>query len=185
MDDRIWKEGVAKREARRNASQGHNANDQNRKGSDQAGQSSQEKRARDNKGNHGNGNKEWVWYLECDKCKKHHQGKCRANACYGCGKEGHIKKNCPQKTQEGVKEHHMKDNNLVPTRVFALTKPQAEASTSVVSGQIFIAGIDCHVLIDFGATNSFVAKRIVDSNKPHEMHANGLGPCYQPGGGNI
>ncbi|XP_062085384.1 uncharacterized protein LOC133791474 [Humulus lupulus] len=53
------------------------------------------------------------------------------------------------KTQEGVKEYHKKDDNLVPVRVFALTKPQAEASTSM---------------------------RIVDRfNRPHEMHAKGFG----------
>ncbi|XP_062119098.1 uncharacterized protein LOC133832824 [Humulus lupulus] len=167
MEDRTWKECATKIKARKNDSQGHNANDQKRKGSDQAGQSSQDKRAKDNKGNHGNGNKEWVRYLECDKCKKRHQGKCRANSCYGCGKEGNIRKNYPQKTQEGVKEHHKKDDNLVPACVFALTKPQAEASTFVVLGQIFIARIDCHVLIYSGATHSFVAKRILDRfNRP-------------------
>ncbi|XP_062080227.1 uncharacterized protein LOC133784982 [Humulus lupulus] len=156
--------------------EGNNTYAQKRKGSDQAGQSSQDKSARDNKGNHHNGNKEWVWCPKCDKCKKHHQGECRANACYGCGKEGHIRKNCPQKTRKGVKEHHKKDDNLVLARVFALTKPQAEASTSMVSGQIFIAGIDCHVLIDYGATHSFVSKIILDRfNRPHEMHAKGFG----------
>ncbi|XP_062086233.1 uncharacterized protein LOC133792346 [Humulus lupulus] len=73
-ENRIWKEGAAKREARKNASQGHNSNDHKRKGSDQAGQSSQDKRDNDNKGNNLNGSKEWVLYPECDKCKKPHQG---------------------------------------------------------------------------------------------------------------
>ncbi|XP_062099687.1 uncharacterized protein LOC133805521 [Humulus lupulus] len=109
MENRIWKEGAAKREARKNASQGHNSNDQKRKGSDQAGQSSQEKRAKDNKGNNRTGNREWVRYPECNKCKKRHQGEYRANACYGCGKEGHNKRNCPQKNQEGFKDQHRKD----------------------------------------------------------------------------
>ncbi|XP_062117928.1 uncharacterized protein LOC133831576 [Humulus lupulus] len=123
-----------------------------------------------------------VIFSECDKCKKHNQGEFRANACYSCGKEGHIKWNCPQKSQEGVKEHHKKDDNLVPARVFALTKPQVEASTFVVLGHIFIAGIDCHVLIDSGATNSFVAKRIMDGfNRSHEMHANGFGTMLPTG----
>ncbi|XP_062102962.1 uncharacterized protein LOC133813952 [Humulus lupulus] len=120
--------------------------------------------------------KEWVRYPECDKCKKHHQDEFWANTCYGCGKKGCIKRNCPQKTREWDKEHHKKNYNLVPTCVFALTKPQAEASTSVVLGQIFIAGIDYHVLIDYGATHSFVAKRIAERfNRPHEKHAKWFG----------
>ncbi|XP_062119196.1 uncharacterized protein LOC133832938 [Humulus lupulus] len=105
----------------------------------------------------------------------HHQGECGANTCYGCGKEGHIKRNYPHKSEEGVKEQHKKDDNLFSARVFTFTKPQAEASTFVVLGQIFIAGIDCHVLIDYGATHSFVAKRIVDIfNIPYEKHAKGF-----------
>ncbi|XP_062114338.1 uncharacterized protein LOC133825403 [Humulus lupulus] len=134
------------------------------------------KRARDNKGNNRTGNKDWVQYLECEKCKKRHQGECQANTCYSCDNEGHIKRNYPQKSQEEVKEQYKKDDNLVPEPVFALTKPQAEASTYVVSVKIFIAGIDCHVLIDFGATHSLVAKRIVDRfNRPYEMHTKGFG----------
>ncbi|XP_062075164.1 uncharacterized protein LOC133779189 [Humulus lupulus] len=115
-------------------------------------------------------------YLECKKCKKCHQGECRENASYSYGKEEHIKRNFLQKSQEGFKEKHRKDDNLVPARVFTLTKPKAEASTTVVSGQIFISGIDCHVLIDSGATHSFAAKRMVDRfNRTYEMHAKGFG----------
>ena len=45
-----------------------------------------------------------------------------------------------------------------------------------VSGQNSIARIDCHVLIDSGATHSFVAKRIVDRfNRHFDMHAKGFG----------
>ncbi|XP_062100933.1 uncharacterized protein LOC133806866 [Humulus lupulus] len=47
MENKIWMKGVAKRKARKNAAKGHNSNDQKRKGSDLAGQSSQDKRAKD------------------------------------------------------------------------------------------------------------------------------------------
>ncbi|XP_062080867.1 uncharacterized protein LOC133785662 [Humulus lupulus] len=124
---------------------GHNTYAQKRKGSDQARQSSQDKREKDSRGNNRTGNKEW-------------------------------------KSQEGAKEQHRKEDNLVPARVFALTKPQEEASTSVVSGQIFIAAINCHILFDSGATHSFVAKRVVDRfNRPNEMHAMGLGTMLPTG----
>ncbi|XP_062113420.1 uncharacterized protein LOC133824540 [Humulus lupulus] len=128
-----------------------------RKGSDNAGQPGHDKSSKDNKGNNRTGNKEWVRFLECEKCKKRHKGECWANACHDYGKEGHIMKNYPQRSQEDAKEQPKKDGKLVPARVFALTKPQVEASTSMVSGQISIAGINRHILIDYGATHSFVA----------------------------
>ncbi|XP_062113463.1 uncharacterized protein LOC133824559 [Humulus lupulus] len=46
----------------------------------------------------------------------------------------------------------------------------------MVSGQIFIAGIACYVLIDLGSTYSIVTMRTVDRfNRPYDMHIKGFG----------
>ena len=43
-----------------------------------------------------------------------------------------------------------------------MSKADAEASPSVVTGQVSSAGTDLYVLIESGATHSFVAARAVD-----------------------
>ena len=43
----------------------------------------------------------------------------------------------------------------VPARVFALTQAEADASPSVVSGNILVSSIPTYSLIDSGATHSF------------------------------
>ncbi|XP_062103668.1 uncharacterized protein LOC133814763 [Humulus lupulus] len=151
MEDRIWKE-------------------------DNGGQPSQDRRSKNYKNNGRTENKEWVRYPECEKCKKHHPKECRANACFACGKEGHIIKNCPQQGQNNNKDQPKKHEKLVLARVYALAKEKAEASTFMDSGQISIAGIDFYVLIDSGATHSFVAKRTVDKfDRYFDMYAEGFG----------
>ena len=52
--------------------------------------------------------------------------------------------------------------DLTPARVFAWTKKEAEASPSVVTGQVSSAGFPYTVLFDSGATHSFVAARVID-----------------------
>ena len=54
---------------------------------------------------------------------------------------------------EQKKEEPRKTN----ARVFALTQADADADPSVVSGEILIADIPTHALIDSGASHSFAS----------------------------
>ncbi|XP_060974152.1 uncharacterized protein LOC133039308 [Cannabis sativa] len=119
---------------------------------------------------------------ECPKCTKRHLDECRAKACYKCGKEGHIKRNCPLWGQTGNKAEPKKDDKYVPTRVFSITQAEAEASPSVVSGQIPMANTTCKVLFDSGATHSFIASTIVNHiNAPSELFTMGFGTMLPSG----
>ena len=46
--------------------------------------------------------------------------------------------------------------------MFSLTQAEAEASPSVVTGQLSSVGTPYTVVIDFGVTHSFVSRRVID-----------------------
>ncbi|XP_062086510.1 uncharacterized protein LOC133792620 [Humulus lupulus] len=160
MEDRIWKEGAARREAKKgNSVQGDNKRKFPENKSNEA-----EKKGKTNASN-SNGQKQYVEYPQCPKCNKKHPRECRykSRACYKCGQEGHIKKICPQVTEQ------KKDEKLGPARVFSLTQGEAETSNMVVTGQLSIYGKLCTVLFDSGATHSFVSIKMIDRlDKPYE-----------------
>ncbi|XP_062104224.1 uncharacterized protein LOC133815393 [Humulus lupulus] len=95
----------------------------------------------------------YVEYPQCLICKKKHSGECiyKTKGCFNCGQEGHLKKDCPKLRDQ------KKDDKLVPARVFALTKGEAETSNTVVSSQITISGKPFNVLFDSGAMHSFIS----------------------------
>ena len=51
------------------------------------------------------------------------------------------------------------ETRKVPARVFALTQAEADASPSVVSGNILVSGIPTCSLIDLRATHSFASTK--------------------------
>ena len=89
------------------------------------------------------------------KCGKKHPKTYRAKTtgCYKCGKDGHFIKDYPLLRNDQKKEKPKKTN----ARVFAITQVDADASTLVMSGEIFIIGISTYALIDSSATHSFAS----------------------------
>ncbi|XP_073133868.1 uncharacterized protein [Henckelia pumila] len=83
----------------------------------------------------------------CQKCGKSHSGQCMlgTNTCFLCKRPGHFAKDCPQ-SKEPVKG-----------RVFAMTHDQVDPDSAIVSGMIRISDLPAFVLIDTGATHSFMS----------------------------
>ncbi|XP_062079878.1 uncharacterized protein LOC133784599 [Humulus lupulus] len=104
-EERIWKENASKRDAKKGGATA--SNDHKKRGHEQSGQSGQDKRPKPSNENRSNGSRNNTEYPKCTKC---HFGECRAKACYKCGKEGHIKHNCPLWNQAGNKEEPKKDD---------------------------------------------------------------------------
>ena len=105
-------------------------------------------------------------------CRRRHLGECRAKACFVCGAVGHLRKDCPivKKGEVG------KVDSLTPARVFTLTQTEAEVSPSVVIGELSSVGSSYTVLIDSGATHSFVSSKVIDRlRRPSEIILCSLG----------
>ncbi|KAL5546420.1 hypothetical protein UlMin_006107 [Ulmus minor] len=156
--------------------QGQNKNNK-RKGNSQANRDSRQPAPKKNN----------ATYPTCGKCGKNHPGECRqgSTACYKCGKEGHFARKYTVKSTgdsqqnrnkegqfrslqtltEGPAEEQDTKNVLEPNaRVYAYTKGDAEAGGSkVVTGQLPVAYVLARVLIDSGATHSFISTVFADS----------------------
>ncbi|XP_062100562.1 uncharacterized protein LOC133806481 [Humulus lupulus] len=172
----IWKDNVARREANRNkgfhegnkrkAHEGQSSgndkrprplatNDNNHKNHNHHNN----RNSHNNDRNCGNHQENKVECPSCPKCSRQHLGECQAdtNKCYKCGQTSHLKKDCSQwKAGQGS------NSNLVPTSVFALTQKEATNSNTMVTSQLPISGMICRVLIDSGATHSYVAMNVID-----------------------
>ncbi|RVW93540.1 Retrovirus-related Pol polyprotein from transposon 17.6 [Vitis vinifera] len=100
----------------------------------------------------------------CPTCGKKHGGRpCyrETGACFGCGKQGHLIRDCPEnrkfitrKPKEENKEDKQKPK--AQGRVFAMTHHDAQATSDVVTGTLRIHTLFARVLIDPGSTHSFV-----------------------------
>ncbi|XP_062089353.1 uncharacterized protein LOC133795903 [Humulus lupulus] len=120
-------------------------------------------------------NESWRTYPECARCRRRHLRECRAKACFLCDIVEHLKKYFPGSKKEELK----KADNLALARVFALTQSKVEARPSVVTCQLSSVGTSYSVLIDFGATYSFVSSRAIDRLcRPWEYDVVGFGPCF-------
>ncbi|XP_057482013.1 uncharacterized protein LOC130768937 [Actinidia eriantha] len=113
-------------------------------------------------------------YPQCLKCGKFHKGTVcyvETGACFKCGQQGHMIRDCPKFNQSRtmvVSTSAPSQSIQRPTftagrgqlqqgRVFALVPGDVQASTSVVSGILIIDSYPAHILIDSGSTHSFVA----------------------------
>ncbi|XP_049360778.1 uncharacterized protein LOC125825494 [Solanum verrucosum] len=100
----------------------------------------------------------------CAKCGKKHDGKCLADTdgCFSCGKIGHNMRDCPilvTKGRENKQAPPSGSNSNAPkqNRFYALqSRGDQESSPNVVTGMLKVFLIDVYVLLDPGATLSFV-----------------------------
>ena len=101
----------------------------------------------------------------CPTCGKKHGGRpCyrETGACFGCGKQGHMVRDCPEsrKLVFAKPKEENKDDRQKPRaqgRVFAMTNRDAQATSDVVTGTLRIHTLFARALIDPGSTHSFVS----------------------------
>ncbi|XP_058775979.1 uncharacterized protein LOC131650280 [Vicia villosa] len=89
----------------------------------------------------------------CDKCKRRHPGDCKPTSvtCYECGEQGHISTYCPKKkTQENT-----------TGRVYTLDARKAKGNNNLIAGTCYVSNQPLCVLVDCGATHSFVSTECV------------------------
>ncbi|RVW70653.1 Retrovirus-related Pol polyprotein from transposon 17.6 [Vitis vinifera] len=101
----------------------------------------------------------------CPICGKKHGGRpCyrETGACFGCGKQGHLIRDCPENRKfiTGKPKEENKEDKQKPKAqgwVFAMTHRDAQAISDVVTGTLRIHTLFARVLIDPGSTHSFVS----------------------------
>ena len=90
----------------------------------------------------------------CGKCGKNHDTKdCRRvnGACFRCVKMGNLIKDCSMQAQQ------QQEKPKVHGRVFAITHQDAQASQSVMQGNLRISKMTARILIDPGSTHFLVS----------------------------
>ncbi|XP_069150509.1 uncharacterized protein [Solanum lycopersicum] len=103
----------------------------------------------------------------CTKCGRMHLGECRqgTNACFGCGKSGHMVIDCPQNRGQagGNAQPRPTPHNAAAAeppkrnRFYALKgREEQEKSADVVTGMLQVFSTSVYALLDPGSTLSFV-----------------------------
>ncbi|XP_071695141.1 uncharacterized protein [Rutidosis leptorrhynchoides] len=99
---------------------------------------------------------------KCDKCKRsgHVAAECKAgsNMCYGCGKEGHFRKDCPTAS---------KNTEPARGRAFNINSNEARDDPKLVTGTFLLDNQHIYVLFDYGADKSFVSRDFCHRLKNH------------------
>lgn len=87
---------------------------------------------------------------QCDKCKRRHNGECYGiqKTCYNCGSPDHFKKDFPVP-------------NKTKGRVFTLDARKSKGNTNLVTATCYVNNQPLSVLVDCGATHSFISNRCV------------------------
>ncbi|XP_022853310.1 uncharacterized protein LOC111374805 [Olea europaea var. sylvestris] len=88
---------------------------------------------------------------QCPKCNKFHREECLYGkyTCYKCGQPSHVVSSCPS-----IKKHEQEKKGKA--RVSALTHDEVAQNPDVNAGILSISGTPVYVLIDSGATHSFI-----------------------------
>ncbi|XP_074342240.1 uncharacterized protein LOC141679718 [Apium graveolens] len=118
---------------------------------------------------------------ECKTCGRKHPGECyQANVtCFNCGQKGHYASRCKEKATIcyscGKKGHMAKDfrkqapkesstlrlmappSNKPTARTFNMTVKDVVADNDVIAGTLLVNSEDACILIDSGATRSFIS----------------------------
>ncbi|KAL5570134.1 hypothetical protein UlMin_026709 [Ulmus minor] len=102
----------------------------------------------DRKRNYGGGNE-----------NPNQQGKQPKRTCQKCGKE-HLGE-CRKGTDGCFNSYNNNDQKKTQARVFAMTKEDVETSPTIVTGIMFVYENPAYVLIDSGATHSFINPMLV------------------------
>ena len=114
---RIRKEDAALRDSRKSVPpaastvKGGSPGDSKRKSSDSVQSPNPNKKARSSFRGRQGGSDSVKTYPQCQRCKKHHLGECRARACFTCGEIGHLKRDCPKESVVAPK----KSDSLIPS----------------------------------------------------------------------
>ena len=103
--------------------------------------------------------------ITCFKCNKkgHYAKECKSSVvCHRCKKPGHVIKDCrapaPVNNMIRAIEAPPPMNSQPQARTYNMTMREAVRDTDVVAGTLLVNSVDAKVLIDSGATKSFISE---------------------------